>query len=148
MHGGWGGMGGVKGGCSGLGQQKPTSFLAVSASQVCERQCMCVFEKETHVQSMTHCIVIIYCGKQGCCSKVNTTGNKLLNQVQPSGWRAAFSVIQDGGVGGWTRWKAQHSTYRLRSHCSTFCHSNTGQQRLKVSQIKLDSEFHSAAVAR
>lgn len=113
MHGGWGGMGGVKGGCSGLGQQKPTSFLAVSASQVCERQCMCVFEKETHVQSMTHCIVIIYCGKQGCCSKVNTTGNKLLNQVQPSGWRAAFSVIQDGGWEGGQDGK--HSTALIAS---------------------------------
>ena len=37
-------------------------FPAVSASQVCERQCMCVFERMTRIQSMTHCIVIVYCG--------------------------------------------------------------------------------------
>lgn len=64
---------GMKGGCRGLGYslslQRPTSFPAVSASQVCERQYMCVFERETHVQSMTHCIVIIYCGNKAGAQK-------------------------------------------------------------------------------
>lgn len=72
-----------EGGSQGLGyspgQQKLASFPAVSELQVCERQCMCVFERERDPCPIN---VTLYCNHllwgQGWCSKVNTIGNKLL----------------------------------------------------------------------
>lgn len=63
---------------------------------------MCVFEWESHVQSMTHCIVIIYCGGQGWCSKVNTVGNKLLgtrfDPLSPALHSVIYSMGEAGGL--------------------------------------------------
>lgn len=91
--------GGVEGpGTRPLLGKKPTSFPAVSASQVCERQCMC-----------DPCPIndTLYCNHVLWGSKVNTSVNKLLGpRYNPLGWSAAFT---DCGWGG-EKQHVQHNT--------------------------------------
>lgn len=74
-------------------QQKPTSFLAESAPQVFEQQCVrvCLRQGGTRVQSVPHCIVMTHCGGPDWSWKVNTTGNKLLGFQPFSGRSVAFT---------------------------------------------------------
>lgn len=86
------GEGGYRGLGHSHGRQKPTSFPAVSASQVCDRQCPCPINDT------------LYCNHplwgQGWCSKVNTIGNKLLGSRYSPLAGALHSVLYRTGGGG------------------------------------------------
>lgn len=92
----WGhgaGGGGYRGLGHSPGRQKHTSFPAVSASQVCDRQCLCP------INDTLYCNHLLW--GQGWCSKVNTIGNKLLGSRYSPLAGALHSVLyRRGGRNG------------------------------------------------